>query len=124
MKELNYFPPKGTKYIWSCKALNYSWWRCDLSKQKAKSKDICFYFPMYIYLNVDLIDGNYIWKVEVRNWEYEVSYKSGVTGSALEACLAAERYGECEFKKLTPNWIVNALKNKWRPPALQINENI
>lgn len=109
--ELDYFPPKGTVYRWTPKALNYSPWFCDLGGIKG------LVWPASVFLRVDLVDGDYKWMVEVCNWRSERTLAYGFERSPLEACLEAERRGVEAVVDLTPAWVRTALENGWRPPA-------
>lgn len=114
--ELSFFPPNKTKYKWGNKVLNTSCWYCELSRQKVSSSDL-FIFPMSVMLSVDLDKDRYVWRVEVCDWKHKRSYVEGSSADSLKACLAAEKAGEAEYKRLMPNWVWTALKNKWRPPC-------
>lgn len=113
--ELDYFPPSGTKYAWFPKTLNYSPWACRLSDLLLPKH----HWPMSITLSVDLIDGLYHWRVAVRGWRSSdgETVIRGATKEALDACLEAERVGVAQYEKLTPEWVLKALDEGWRPPA-------
>lgn len=114
-KDLGYFPPcGGGKYRWFNKSLNYSPWRCDLGGQMNKRK--LSIWPASVWLTVDLIDGQYVWRADVTGWSHEASLVSGTAPSAEAAITAAEKAGEEAFRALMPAWVVTALENGWRPP--------
>ena len=107
--ELDYFPPEPfNKNGWGSKPLNYSPWRKYLYSES----------PARISLEVDLFEGVYHWSVEVTDWNYKHTRYIGTTMTAVEACEKAEQIGNELLKLLTPNWVISALKNKWRPPAI------
>lgn len=116
--ELAYFPPRGTKYKWHPKSLNYSPWTCRLSDER-ESK-IRFKTDMSVACTVDKIDGKYKWNIEVRHWDPNVKVRriTGMTDDPLKACLEAERVGDVELGKMLPDWVRTALENNWRPPAV------
>ena len=124
--ELEYFPPRGTKYSWSPKALNYCPWVLSFSREKEKEYSKKFknrffsFYPMEITCYVDLIDGDYTWSVDVSPFNGLGYFKKVKTKTALEALKKAEEYAEQQFKKLVPNWIITALKNGWRAPCRSI----
>ncbi len=112
----DYFPPKGTKFKWENKALDYSPWYCNLSGQKEPK---LWLFPLYVNLTVDYHEktGMFNWTIDVCDFVYNHTILSGCNGTALKACLIAEKIGEVELKKHLPRWVKTALANKWRPPC-------
>lgn len=113
--ELAYFPPKGTRWTWSSKSLNYSPWVCQLSSQKEPK---LFLHPLNIVLIVDKVDDNYTWYVEICDFMFKRVVFKGTQKTPLKACRAAERIGERALKKLLPSWARTALQHKWRTPAI------
>lgn len=113
-RELDYFPPKPYNgHGWCSKALNYSPWH-------KRSYDE---WPASVTLTVDLIDGMYKWSVDVCSWESDCTRFVGKARTAVEACRKAEEIGDLQKSFLTPNWILIALENKWRPPASETNRS-
>lgn len=110
-REQDYFPPSGTKFTWGEKSLNYSPWRCNLIDQKYPK---LWTWPARIDLIVDLVNGKYKWTVEVTPFKGGRYVIKGQSICALKACLAAEKAGEKELKKMFPKWVITALKNGWR----------
>jgi hypothetical protein len=113
-RELDYFPPKGTKFQWGSKELQYSPWYCNLGKQREPG---IWPSPLSVLLCVDLIQGQYKWHVKTWDFSHRSSNISGVATTALEACLAAECAGERFLDEQLPDWVRVALANNWRPPA-------
>lgn len=112
--ELDYFPPKPfDKTGWGSKSLNYSPWYKRLYDE----------WPASVTLTVDLIDGVYKWSVDVCGWEFHRIRFVGKASSAVEACRKAEEIGELQKSCLTPDWILTALENKWRPPYTEPNRS-
>lgn len=111
--ELDYFPPKGTKWKWYPKSLNYSPWGCDLSRQREKL-DL---HPLNTHLYVDRVDGTYLWQVIGFGFDHERFKEEGQAEDPLQACLAAEAAGESRLNEFLPDWVRQALNHKWRPPA-------
>lgn len=112
----DYFPPQGSRWKWCSKALAYSPWACDLSEQM-RPPDIRFLWPLSIILRVDLRDGQYHWRVDVRPWSGEDFTLKGSTKAPLDAMLAAEQVGERIFNEQMPEWTLLALANGWRPSS-------
>lgn len=112
-QELEYFPPRGTKWTWHSKSLNSSPWVCNLSRQKEPST---FTTPLNVTLYVDLLNGSYVWRVEISDFSYNRSRVEGYETDPLRACKAAEKTGEAKLKELLPKWARTALANQWRPP--------
>lgn len=104
-RELDYFPPNGTKCEWGAKALNHSCWTSFIPGIS----------PLTINLSVDLIDGQHTWHVRVSDFEYALHTYSGTKPTALEACREAERVGKEKFEELVPEWARKAFENGWRP---------
>lgn len=118
-REQNYFPPSGTKYKWSPKTLRHSPWYCSITDQHKTSKGLQ-YWPANVSATVWLKNGEYFYKVVVTKWDGKLKSQAiflEKSTDALEACLKAEKIGDREIKKLFTKWVVEALKNKWRPPA-------
>lgn len=114
-----YFPPKGSKYEWKPKSLNYSPWACDIAAQMCPPAITDkFLWPLSIILRVDLREsGKYRWSVDVRPWKGEDFTLCGETATGLEALLAAEQVGERIFHEQMPEWTVRALAEGWRSPS-------
>lgn len=110
-RELAYFPPRTTRWQWSPKALQHSPWVCNLAPQMGAG-----HWKLSVYLTVDLIDGRYVWRVQTRDWDGELSEQTGSEDTAKKATAAAERIGEDSYRELTPEWVTTALQNGWRPP--------
>jgi len=108
--ELEYFPPVGSKFKWTPKALNYSPWACDLSHQIDSNL-----WPLLVSATVDLLEGRYKWRVDIIDWHHRRSHREGECDSALAAILVAESTAESEFQRLMPDWVKTALANGWRP---------
>lgn len=106
-RELGYFPPgKYTNNGWHAKSLNYSpWYKLVLDE-----------WPARVSLTVDLLQGKYLWGVEVTNWEHDWFRYVGVQKTAEEACEKAEQVGALIKDNMLPEHVVQALKNGWRPP--------
>jgi hypothetical protein len=113
-KELDYFPPNGTKWKWESKTLQHSPWICCLSTQRERK---LFTWPLSIVAVVDLADGLYHWTVEVCDFRGDRSALFGFSDDPLKACLDAEKFGELRMDDLLPDWARTALVNKWRPPV-------
>lgn len=111
-RELAYFPPKSTKWWWSPKALQHSPWFCGLAPQMGDG-----HWPLKVDMTVDLVDGVYVWRVQTTGWDGEMSEQSGSEDTAKKAVEAAERMGEESYRELTPEWVITALQNGWRPPS-------
>jgi hypothetical protein len=112
--ELDYFPPNGTKWKWSSKALNYSPWLCNLARQKEPGLNL---WPLDVMLIVDLVKDRWVWQVEVIDFQHQRAIIKGAENDPLKACFAAEIAGEGVLADLLPDWVRAALANKWRPPA-------
>jgi len=105
---LDYFPPKGTKYEWGAKALNYSPWVCRMWE----------HWPASIVARVSKTeDGVYQWRVEVCNFRHQRKTLEGTANDGLAACKAAEEVCEAEKALLWLPWMDEAVKAGWRPPA-------
>jgi len=118
-QELAYFPPKGSKWFWHPKALNYSPWGCDISAQIYRAENPSERFlptGMSIYANVDLLDDGYKWTVIIRGWDGTRSDVAGTCRTGVEAIFEAERVGEQAYKELMPDWVRMPLKHGWRHP--------
>lgn len=112
----NYFPPRGTRLKWGTKPLNHSPWYCNVKDQMFPNTA---HWTMNISCYVELHnDGFFHFRVEVCDWNFQRKTFSGKSKDALSACLEAERVGLTKIKKLTPRWVLTALKNKWRPPCV------
>jgi len=114
--ELAYHPPKGSKWIWFAKALNYSPWGCNLLAQKEKDLRHGLW-PLACTLWVDLIDGQYCWTISTTDFNHSNQYQTGQAKTALQAIRAAERVGERWIKQQIPRWVRTALQHGWRSPA-------
>lgn len=112
---LEYFPPNTGRWFWRAKALNYSPWSCDLSEQM-KPKTISHFWPADVRLKVDLLDGTYVWRVDVTDWRYTRHTETGTTATAKDAVSVSESVGEAAFRALVPDWVLMALEAGWRPP--------
>lgn len=118
MYDLPYFPPQGTKWAWDPKRLNYDSWCCSLHNQKEPKLDLA---PMRVILYVDLIDDKFEWRVKIIDFQHNCRDIKGTASSGLDACLAAEKIGEAEIKKLLPKWAKIALSHGWRPKHIKID---
>lgn len=112
--DLEYHPPKGTKWVWHPKALNYSPWNCDLSRQKEPGLDL---WPLSILLHVCKSKGEWLWFARTVDFKHKRTTLTGSSDDPLKACLAAEEAGEHILAEFLPDWVRTALANKWRPPA-------
>ena len=110
-EELGYFPPKGTKFPWKEKTLNYSPWVCSLDDH------VGLQWPASVVCRVDLLDGIYRYSVEITDWKHNKSRLDGPAYNAIQAVAKAEHIGEREAKKLLPSWVKKALAEGWRPPG-------
>ena len=81
-------------------------------------------WPLSIHCTVDLIDGHYIWRVYVIDWEHNRQTLNGSSNTALEAIAEAEKAANGAYDKLTPEWVVTALKNNWRPPHIRTRDYV
>lgn len=115
---LDYFPPNTSKWYWTHKSLNYSPWSCDLSEQM-KPKTINHLWPAAVSLKVDLLDGTYVWRIDVTDWRYARHTETGTAPTAKDAVAAAESTGEMAFRALIPDWVLMALEAGWRPPLAE-----
>jgi len=109
-KGLNYFPPNGTKYKWWNKSLNHSPWVVRVGG---------IYYTQYVICRVDLLSGKYFGYVKF----YSISGRSfdKVTRSfknPLSALKASETIADKFLAKDTKPWMIEAIKNKWRPPLI------
>lgn len=113
--ELEYFPPKTSKWQWANKSLKNSPWVCNLGAQM-KPKGVDSVWPADVRLTVDLLDGQYVWQVKVTDWQHAQHVEVGTALTAKAAIAAAEAMGESAFRAMTPNWVLMALEAGWRPP--------
>jgi hypothetical protein len=121
--ELDYFPPrKCGKYKWHHKTMSYGCWSCRISEQlkEAKVPNIRDIFPLSISGKVDISEGRYWWRVTATDWEYRHSEAKGWADTAEEAICKAEEVGERYWDQLVEDWMVEALKNRWRPPCPEV----
>lgn len=118
-RALDYFPPKGTRWQWSTKALNYSSWTCNVARQREPQLTL---WPMDVIAWVDVRedDGRFLWGVNVIDWTHGRRTFRGDETDALRACRAAEACAELAIDELLPDWIRTALTNKWRPPCGEV----
>lgn len=106
-REQDYFPPSGTKYKWQPKALQHSGWSVVTWE----------HWPAAVRAYVDLIDGWYLWRVEVTDWRHKRLVIKGQAKDDLLACLQAESICEAEKKRLWLPWMKKAVEAGWRPPC-------
>ena len=114
-RELDYFPPNTSKWWWTHKSLDHAPWVCNLVEQMMP-KSIGPAWPAAVRLSVDLIEGEYVWRVDVTDWRHSKHVEVGTALTAKEAVAAAESVGEAAFRALAPDWVLLALEAGWRPP--------
>lgn len=113
--ELDYSPPHNLcKWKWGAKSLKYSPWVCNLSDQMTPEGSD--FFPASVKLSVDLVEGQYVWRVKTVDWVYRSHEEVGTAPTAGEAISCAETLGETAFLFLSPPWVRTALEKGWRPP--------
>lgn len=117
---LNYLPPKCGKFEWGHKLMSYSCWSLRISDKlrELKIPEIRDIDPMSISCSVDVSEGRYWWRVVAWDWGNRLSEVSGWANSSEEAINEAERVGELYWNQLVEGWMVEALRNGWRPPCV------
>jgi hypothetical protein len=109
--KLDYFPPKGTKYVWDSPVLQNRPWMTDM-------KGICW--PQYCVCAVDRNKNGYYGYLRFTPLNYE---KTGVHlekrtrffKDPLKALLAIEKIADRLLAKDTKPWMKEAVKAGWRP---------
>jgi hypothetical protein len=107
---IEYLPPKGTKYKWAPPSLKHSPIRCCVE---------CLTWPQALDLSVNKLEKGYqgFLDFDSINMTPMVSKKTRIYKTALSACRAIESMGDELLKADTQPWMKKALKLKWRPPA-------
>lgn len=118
IRELDYFPPKGSKYEWHPPILRNGAWSCYI-QTASKGRN-----EWGIKLNVWLNGANeYCGFAEIKTLHGPyVSAQILRVKHPLEALLATEALGELLLKAErdhTPPWALEALALGWRPPMQQ-----
>lgn len=108
-RELDYFPPQGTKYEWCHKQLQHLPWGARIWE----------HWPASIVAHVSKKDGVFIWWVDVYTFNYEQKFFEGTAKEALAACLAAEKCADKEKEKIWLPWMDEAVAAGWRPPGVK-----
>jgi hypothetical protein len=112
---IEYTPPKGTKYKWNPPGLVHHPIHCEVE---------CLTWPQSLDLSVDKFEQGYQGYLVFSsiNMTPSVRKKTRFYKKALSACRAIERVGDELLKADTQPWMKKALKLKWRPPAMNQND--
>lgn len=108
-RELDYFPPQGTKYKWWNKPLQHLPWGASIWE----------HWPADIVAHVSKKNGVFIWWVDVCTFNFERKCFKGTAKKALTACLAAEKRADKEKAKIWMPWMNDAVAAGWRPPCVK-----
>lgn len=117
-RELDYFPPRGTKYKWSEKSIQNSPWFLNLTNQYFNDLNI---YPLKAIIRVYLRDDTYSANIEFEDFNYKRSEHTISAKNPLVVCLEAEDYCEKWIRHNVKDWMITALRNGWRPPPLPGN---
>lgn len=107
---IEYLPPKGTKYEWHPPSLVNRPIGCNV-------ETLCW--PQSLNLQCDKTAQGYYGRLTFYsiNGGKAVVKTTRFFKTALSACRAIERAGDALLKADTKPWMREALKMKWRPPV-------
>jgi len=107
--KLDYFPPKGTKYLWASPPLQHGSWTLNIKT---------IVWPQSCFCSVDRNDKGYIGQVSfypiTRN-RFRTIKKTRFFKNPLKALLATEKIADGLLEKDTKPWMREALAAGWRP---------
>jgi len=109
--KLDYFPPKGTKYVWENPSLQHSPWIVILPA-------LCW--PQSCICSVDRTEKGYRGRVSFRSIDcnkLRVEKSTRYFKNPLKALLATENIADELLKNDIKPWMKKAINAGWRPPA-------
>jgi hypothetical protein len=112
---IEYTPPQGTKYKWGPPPLKHSPIYCIVE---------CLTWPQALDIFVDKFEQGYQGYLSFSsiNLGPVVRKRTRFYKKALSACRAIEKMGDELLKADIQPWMRKALKLKWRPPAMNQND--